>query len=230
MNTVAENLKRVRERIEAACARSSRDPSGVKLIAVTKTVEVDRIRDAVALGQRCFGENYVQEAIPKIQALGEGLEWHFIGHLQTNKVKQVLGRFHMIQTLDRLSLARELEKRCGEREPIDVLVQVNIGREVQKSGVLPEELGEFLEGVTSMRGIVVKGLMTIPPLTDDPEEARPYFQALRDLRDKYQSYIPRPHSLKELSMGMTSDLEVAVEEGATMVRIGTAIFGPRPSV
>lgn len=224
---IRENLERVRERIEAACKRCGRDPSQVKVVAVSKTVDVERIREAIAWGQKCFGENYVQEALPKIQALGPGIEWHFIGHLQTNKVKHAIRGFHMIQTLDRISLAKELERRCEGREPMPVLVQVNIGKEPSKFGLAKEQLGQFLEELAGIKGIVVKGLMTIPPLCQDPEDSRPYFSALRELRDQMAPFVSAPHSLSELSMGMTSDMEVAIEEGATMVRVGTAIFGPR---
>jgi pyridoxal phosphate enzyme (YggS family) len=226
---IRENLERVRERIEAACQRCGRDPSQVKLVAVTKTVDVERIREAILSGQKCFGENYVQEALPKINALGPGLEWHFIGHLQTNKVKHAVGAFHMIQTLDRIPLARELEKRCQGREPMPVLIQVNVAKEPTKFGIPKEQLRGFLEELVEIRGIVIKGLMTIPPLCEDPQDARPYFSALRELRDQMAPFLSPPHSLDELSMGMTSDMEVAIEEGATMVRVGTAIFGPRPS-
>lgn len=226
--SIAENLDRVRERIASACVRSGRDEGEVRLLAVSKTVGVELIREAMACGQRSFAENYVQEALPKIRELGPGIEWHFIGHLQSNKVKHVLGAFQMVQTVDRSSLAQELDRRAVAGPPMDVLIQVNVGREATKSGVAVEELEALLEAMVHLRGIRLRGLMTIPPLCQDPEEARPYFRMLWALRERFRPQVPKPHSLDELSMGMTGDLEVAVEEGATMVRVGTAIFGPRP--
>lgn len=226
-DAIAENLERVKERIARACLKSGRKQEEVRLVAVSKTVGVARIREAVACGQLLFGENYVQEALPKIREIGPGVEWHFIGHLQSNKAKHVVGAFRMVQTLDRLSLARELDRRAQGGPPLEVLLQVNLAKEPTKSGVAAEELEGLLEAVTSMRGIRLHGLMTIPPLCHDPEEARPFFRMLRELRERLAPQVPKPHDLHELSMGMTADLEVAVEEGATMVRVGTAIFGAR---
>lgn len=225
--SVGHNLERVRERIAGACLRAGRDPAEVRLVAVTKTVPVERIKEAVQWGQHRFGENYVQEALPKIRELGPGIEWHFIGHLQSNKARQVVGKFQMIQTLDRASLARELDKRVAEGNFLEVLIQVNVAGEQSKSGVAPMGLESLLEEVVELKRLKICGLMTIPPLSEDPEEARPYFRKLRELRDRYRSQLDPPHSFEELSMGMTGDLEVAVEEGATIVRVGTAIFGAR---
>lgn len=225
--SIGHNLEKVRERIARACLRAGRNPAEVRLVAVTKTVPVDRIKEAMECGQQLFGENYVQEALPKIRELGPGIEWHFIGHLQSNKARQVVGKFQMIQTLDRASLARELDKRVMENNILEVLVQVNVAGEQSKSGVAPVGLESLLEEVAELKGLKICGLMTIPPLSEDPEQARPYFRKLRELRDRYRTQLGPPHSLEELSMGMTGDLEVAVEEGATIVRVGTAIFGAR---
>lgn len=225
--SISDKLERVKERIARACLKAGRDPGEVKLLAVSKTVGCEQIKEAIQCGQRLFGENYVQEALPKIRELGPGIRWHFIGHLQSNKAKQVVGKFQMIQTLDRASLARELDKRAATGNPLEVLIQVNVAGEQSKSGVAVEYLEELLEQVVELKGLRICGLMTIPPLSADPEEVRPYFQRLRELRDRYRSQVGPPHSLSELSMGMTGDLEVAVEEGATIVRVGTAIFGVR---
>jgi pyridoxal phosphate enzyme (YggS family) len=226
---IADNIARIRERIDQACHHANRDPAEIKLVAVTKNVPAGRIRDALDCGLHCFGENYVQEALPKIRELGPDVEWHFIGHLQRNKVKHVLGNFRLIHTVDRLSLAQQIEKRAPEESRIPVLLQVNIAGETTKSGVPPDELIDLLQAVTHLSHIRVCGLMTMPPFFDDPERARPYFVALREWRDRLKTEIPPPHGLAELSMGMTGDFEAAIEEGATYVRIGTAIFGPRPT-
>lgn len=227
--SIRDNLERVRERIARACLRVGRDPGEVRLVAVTKTVQVERIKEALECGQRLFGENYVQEALPKIRELGPGPHWHFIGHLQSNKARQVVGKFQMIQTLDRASLARELDKRAGTGTPLEVLIQVNVAGEKSKSGVAGEALEGLLEQVADLKGLRICGLMTIPPFSEDPEQARSYFCRLRELRERYRVQLSPPHFLDELSMGMTGDLEVAVEEGATIVRVGTAIFGARVS-
>ncbi len=225
--SISRNLEKVRERIGEACLRSGRDPQEVRLLAVSKTVGCELIRQALQCGQRLFGENYVQEALPKIHELGAGIEWHFIGHLQSNKAKHVVGNFQMVQTLDKFSLARELDRRAPEGQPLRVLIQVNVAGEKSKSGVAPEDLEALLEQVAELKAIRICGLMTIPPMSSDPEQARPYFRKLSQLRERYSRQLASPHCLDELSMGMTGDLEVAVEEGATIVRVGTAIFGPR---
>jgi pyridoxal phosphate enzyme (YggS family) len=224
---LSENIARIGERIEQACRRAKRDPEQVKLVAVTKNVPAERVREATSCGLRCFGENYVQEAIPKIRQLDSGPEWHFIGYLQRNKVKHVLGNFHLIHTVDRLSLAQEIDRRAPEAGRVSVLLQVNISGETTKSGVPLEGLSELLDVVTQLRHLLVRGLMTMPPFFDHPERARPYFRALREWGERLKPYVPPPHGLDELSMGMTGDFEAAIEEGATLVRIGTAIFGPR---
>jgi PLP dependent protein len=218
------NLNRLRAQVSAAAERAGRSPADIRLIAVTKTVGVEQVRAAAALGLRDFGENRLQEAAPKLQALPE-LCWHFIGHIQTNKVKEVLKSFALIHSLDRLSLAEALQ-HWGEKQDREaaVLVQVNVSGEASKFGLEPAALPGFLEALRDYPRIRVEGLMTMAPFVDDPEEARPVFRRLRELR----SAGARPGmELRHLSMGMTGDFEVAIEEGATMVRIGTALFGSR---
>jgi PLP dependent protein len=229
MQHIAENLSRLRDRIERACLRSGRSPREVDLLAVTKTVPVERIQEALALGLDRFGENYLQEALPKIRVLGSEIQWHFIGHLQSNKVKHAIGAFRMIQTVDRLSLAREIDRRAAGLEPVSILIQVNIALEATKSGVASDQLTALVQEVIGLPNLRLRGLMTMPPFFDDPERARPYFRALRELREGLRAQVHAPHSLDALSMGMTGDFEVAIEEGSTCVRIGTALFGQRPA-
>lgn len=220
MSEIAARLAEVRGRIAAACARASRPVEGVTLVAVSKTHPVSAIREAYAAGQRVFGENYVQELVEKAEALADlpDVSLHFIGHLQRNKVRDVLRARAVIETLDSARLADELAKRA-ERVRVPVLVQVNVAGEAQKSGCSVEELPRLIEHVRALPSLELRGLMTIPPLEAEPEANRPHFAALRELA--------RAHSLADLSMGMSADLEVAVEEGATLVRVGTAIFGER---
>jgi PLP dependent protein len=231
MTSVAENLSKINRQIRAACSRSGRDAADVSLIGVTKTVPVNRIREGIAAGIKILGENYVQEAVPKIQALSDSaVSWHFIGHLQSNKAKVALEVFTWIQTLDRDSLARELNRaahKAGKRIP--VLIQVNTGDEESKSGLPPEALFPFFDLVSSLDGIEVRGLMALPPYCDDPEEVRPHFRHLRELLERLRGRSTAPERLSELSMGMSHDFETAIEEGATMVRVGTALFGTRPT-
>ncbi|HUJ29066.1 MAG TPA: YggS family pyridoxal phosphate-dependent enzyme [Myxococcales bacterium] len=210
-----EGLNRVRERIAAAAAKAGRDVRQIKLIAVSKLQPLEKLREAVAAGHTVFGENYAQELREKAEALGPGVEWHFIGALQSNKARLVVGRAAVIHTCDRLSLAREISKRATA--PQRVLLEVNVGREPQKAGVLPEDAPALLEQVRALPNLACEGLMCIPPADQDP---RPHFRALRELAERLQ--------LRELSMGMSTDFEAAIEEGATMVRVGTAIFGERP--
>ncbi len=208
--------------IAEAALRSGRDPGAVKLIAVTKTVGIEMVRRAAALGIENFGENRVQDAADKVAAM-PGLQWHFIGHLQSNKVKEVLPAYALIHSLDRLSLAEALQdqaKKVGS--PAAVLIQVNVSGEQSKFGLVPAELPAFLEKISVFDQVRVKGLMTMAPYLEDPEETRAYFRQLRLLRDANQK---EGLALPELSMGMTNDYVVAVEEGATMVRIGSALFG-----
>jgi len=221
MPDVRENLERVRERIARAAARAGRKPDDVLLIGVSKTVDVERIRAGLAAGLRALGENRVQEAKAKVAELGRPAAWHLIGHLQTNKVKDALELFDVIHSLDRLELAQELERRAAPRGlAVEAMLQVNVGAEASKGGFAPDEVGGALEAIGKLAHVKVTGLMTIPPEVERPEDARPWFRQLRELSER--------HGLRRLSMGMSGDFEVAVEEGATMVRVGTAIFGARP--
>ena len=221
--SVRDGLARVRERIVAACARAGRDPADVTLVAVSKRHPVERVREAWEAGQRVFGENYVQELASKADAAAdlEGVEWRFIGHLQRNKAKLLARPGVVVETVDSERLAAELDKRARAAGLVmPVLVQVNVGGEAQKSGCEPTELDAILAATRGAAHLDVRGLMTIPPATDDPDDARPHFAALRRLAED--------RGLKQLSMGMSADLEAAVAEGATIVRVGTAIFGARP--
>jgi hypothetical protein len=220
MLDVRANLGRVQEAVARACARAGRSPDHVLLIAVSKTVEVERVRLAIAAGVAALGENRVQEAKEKIEALGRPVPWHLIGSLQTNKAKDAARLFDWIHSVDRLELAQALSRRAHGRErTLNVLLQVNLGDEPQKGGVAPDELKRLYETVAGLPDLKVRGLMAIPPATEQPEQARPYFRRLRELRDEL--------GLEHCSMGMSADFEVAIEEGATMVRVGTAIFGAR---
>jgi PLP dependent protein len=228
METIAENISRIRERIYNRALKTGRKSDEITLVAVTKTVDTNRIKEAKEAGITAFGENYVQEAKEKIAHIGEGVAWHMIGHLQTNKVKYVVPLFSMIHSVDSARLAEEISERAIERDKtMEVLIQVNIGRENAKAGVMPEELPHLLEAVSSLKGITVKGLMAMPPFFSDQEKVRPFFTALRELRDKLFPFFSDSLSLAHLSMGMSSDFEVAIDEGATILRIGTAIFGGR---
>jgi pyridoxal phosphate enzyme (YggS family) len=198
-------------------------------VAVTKTVGLERLKEAVAAGHTLFGENYVQEAKTKIASLGPGLTWHFIGHLQSNKAKAAVELFDLIHSVDRASLAQALEQAAARQDKIQhILLQVNLAGEASKSGTAPENAQNLLSDIAKMPHLRVLGLMTMPPWFDDPERVRPYFRALRELRDRLRGLQLVEGDLPELSMGMTGDFEVAVSEGATLVRIGTAIFGQRP--
>lgn len=219
MLDIRANLGRVQEAVARACARAGRSPDHVLLIAVSKTVEAERIRLAVAAGVAALGENRVQEARDKIEVLGRPVPWHLIGSLQTNKAKDAARLFDWIHSVDRLDLARELSRRAPSERGLDILLQVNLGDEPQKGGVAPAEAKPLCEAVIGLPGLRVRGLMAIPPVTPDPDATRPYFRRLRALCDEL--------GLEHCSMGMSADFEVAIEEGATMVRVGTAIFGPR---
>jgi len=228
LSQIAQNLEAVRQRLAAAARRAGRDPGGVRLIAVTKTVDLERLRQAVAAGHRLFGENYVQEAREKITALGPGLHWHFIGHLQSKKAKAAVELFDLIHSVDRLKLAQALDQAAAQLQKVqDILIQVNLAGEETKSGAAPEKVPDLLRDIACLPHLRVVGLMTMPPWLS-AEEVRPYFRALRELRDRLREIEIVPAPLAELSMGMSGDYEVAVEEGATLVRVGTAIFGSRP--
>jgi pyridoxal phosphate enzyme (YggS family) len=223
--SIRENIKRVREQIIKAAGRVGRTEDDVVLVAVTKTVRPEKIQEAIDSGITIIGENRVQEAKEKYGIIGERVTWHMVGHLQTNKVKDALKIFSLIQSLDSLRLAQEIEKRT--ETPVDCLVEVNTSKEPSKFGVSSAEVVSFVEELQVFKKIHVVGLMTIGPgwAVHDAEASRPCFQLLRDLRDKLAREFSL--SLPILSMGMTSDYEVAIEEGSTMIRVGTAIFGER---
>ena len=222
--SVGANLQAVRQTIAHSAERSGRDPEEIVLVAVTKTLPVERIREALAVGLRILGENRVQEALPKIEEIGPAnVEWHVIGHLQTNKVKFIEGRFRMVQSLDGVGLVEALDRRL--QSALDVLVEVNVAQEPQKTGVLPADLGAVAHAVSAAQHLRLRGLMTVAPLVPDPEAVRPVFRQLRSLRDKTSQQLGV--TLPVLSMGMTDDYAIAVEEGATMLRLGRALFGPR---
>jgi pyridoxal phosphate enzyme (YggS family) len=226
---IAENVQHVRERLQEACERSKRDPQSVLLIAVSKTFDASKVREAVESGVVDFAENFVQELREKRTAINNpAIQWHFVGHLQSNKVKYIADFIHLIHSVDHWSVAEEIDKRAAKiGRVIDALVEVNTSGEQTKFGVKPESALEFVKSVSRLRNLKIKGLMTIGPFLPHAEESRPTFQRLRALRDEIQGAEIENVEMTELSMGMTHDFEVAIEEGATMVRIGTAIFGPR---
>ena len=228
--TIALNLASIQERIRKAALRAGRDPAGIRLVAVSKTVSAESIQEAIAAGVAILGENYMQEALNKIARIGKQVEWHFIGHLQSNKAKYVVELFSMVHSVDRLSLAESLDKEANKQGKIlPVLIQVNISGEESKSGIDPQGTLQLFQRIAGLKHLSIQGLMTMPPWFEDPEDARPYFITLRKLREKLsREKIPKV-ALRELSMGMSGDFEVAIEEGATLVRIGTALFGPRNS-
>jgi len=215
--TVPERLEDVRERMAKAAESVGRRPEEVLLIAVTKTVALERIVEAYQAGQRVFGESRVQEAAPKIAGLPADIEWHFIGKLQSNKVRKAAGLFQVIHTLESPSQLKEFDKLPA---PVDALIEVNLAHETQKSGVPPESLDEFWELASQCKGVRVRGLMTIGPNLRDPEAMRPFFRELRLLGERF--------GCEWLSMGMSADFDVAIQEGATHVRVGSALFGERP--
>jgi PLP dependent protein len=217
---ISGNVRRILERIENAAKRSGRSPDSVRLLAVTKTVSVEHIREAIACGVTDIAENRIQEALPKREALAsQALSWHFIGHLQTNKAKKVVENFDCVHSVDRADLAVALARQVSNRPPLPILVEVKLQDEENKSGVSEADLPALLSSVQALATLDVRGLMAIPPPVEHPEQARPFFRRLR--------ILARDFGLSELSMGMTNDFEVAVEEGATMVRIGTGLFGSR---
>ena len=223
-DTLAANLETVRQTIARCAERARRDPAAITLVAVTKTLPAARIREAIGLGLKTFGENRVQEALPKIEVIGTAdASWHLIGHLQTNKVKFIEGRFAMVQSIDRVAVVEALDRRLGS--PLEILIEVNVAEEPQKTGALPADLTTIAEAAQAARHLQLRGLMTVAPMVSDPEQVRPVFRRLRALRDETSQRLATP--LPVLSMGMTEDYPVAVEEGATMLRLGRALFGPR---
>ena len=225
---VKENLKEVEEKITAACERAGRDRNEVTLIAVSKTKPMEMIEEAYSAGKRDFGENKAQEMKEKHDALPDDIKWHFIGHLQTNKVKYVVGRAFLIHSVDSLHLAQAIEAEGKKKDVIShILIEVNVAQEESKYGLKTEETLELVEQIAQMPHIKIEGLMTIAPFVDDPEENRDIFQKLRELSVDIDSKNIDNVSMSVLSMGMTNDYEVAIEEGATCVRVGTGIFGAR---
>ena len=226
--SIAENLSRLKERMAEAAIRSGRTPGSVKLVGVTKTVDLDRIKDAVSAGLQILGENYVQEARDKIRELKDRVSWHFVGRLQTNKAKYAVKLFDVIQTVDSFKLAQELNRRAQPLgRTIPIIIQVNLASEVSKGGVEPSECLSLIRHVSVLENLQIRGLMTMPPFFDQPERARPYFAQLRELSQKIAEAQVAGVEMNELSMGMSGDFEAAIEEGATLIRVGTAIFGER---
>jgi len=222
-------LQSVKERIENAARACGRDPETVRLVAVSKTIPTDRVKQAIQAGVTILGENYVQEARAKFNDLATyPASWHFIGHLQSNKAKYAVRLFDLIHSVDKLKLAREIDKHANKINKIqEILIQVNISEETSKSGVDVEDAHNLIKDISLLENLSVKGLMTMPPYFNEPEKVQPYFSALRGLRDHLEQQDLFNVTLSELSMGMTGDFEVAIQEGATLVRIGTAIFGKR---
>ena len=228
MVDVAANHRKVIDRISEAALRVGRNPREIKLLAAAKSQSVELVQAAIAAGVRLIGENYVQEAEEKRHAISEAVEWHMIGHLQRNKVKAALNTFNLIQSLDSVALARELDKE-GRRngKTVRTLIEINLGDEQSKSGIGRDKVAELVERVSELAHLQVEGLMAVPPFKENPEEIRPYFRSLRELQVELQGWKIPNGSFSELSMGMTHDYPIAIEEGATIVRIGTALFGPR---
>ena len=225
MSSVRENLLKVMERIEKAALRAGRDPGEIQLVAVSKTVEPARIQEAIEAGASVLGENYVQEAQKKIETMGRPAAWHFIGHLQSNKAKVAVQLFDMIHSVDSVHLAEELNRRAAQADRrLRVLIEVNLSKEATKFGTDEEKLFTLARRAKDLDHLSLEGIMTMPPYFDSPEESRPYFVELRKWKERMEREgIP----VKELSMGMSNDFEVAIEEGATFVRVGTALFGAR---
>jgi pyridoxal phosphate enzyme (YggS family) len=224
---LSENLKAIQQRLAAACARAGRDPRTVTLIAVTKSQPPELVSEAARLGLTLFGENKVQEAKAKIPLCPGRLRWHMIGHLQTNKCRDAVELFEMIQSVDSLHLAQEINKRAEQAaKTMPILLEVNAAGEASKFGYRPQQLLAELSQINALPRLEIHGLMTMPPWTPDPEKVRPVFREVRDLKAQCEQVLGAP--LPHLSMGMTGDFEVALEEGATMLRLGTALFGARP--
>jgi hypothetical protein len=229
MSNIADRLSGIRERIAAAARSAGRDPSSIRLVAVSKTFTIDAVREAYTAGHRDFGENRVQEALQKIAAATDlEIRWHLLGHLQLNKARKAGPVFTAIHSVDSIELLMKVDAAAADagRTP-ELLIQVDLAGEATKFGASPDEVPRLLDAATACRAARVTGLMTLPPLPDSPEDARPWFRQLRDLRDGWLASGVPPAMLAELSMGMSGDFEVAIQEGSTMVRVGTAIFGSR---
>jgi pyridoxal phosphate enzyme (YggS family) len=227
--SLSENVARVRERIEAACRRVGRSTESVRIVAATKTVAPERLRQAYAAGIRDFGENRVQEARPKRAALSDlPVTWHLIGRLQSNKARAARELFDWVHSVDSQHLAEKLDKAAGPNQHrMPVLIEVNLGEEAAKAGAHDADVLHLAETIASLGSVELRGLMAIPPFSEDPEQARPYFRRLRELAARIETLHLPGASLRELSMGMSQDFEIAIEEGATIIRVGSAIFGPR---
>lgn len=229
-NDLESRLQTVRRRVADCVRRSGRTADEITLVAVSKTHPAERLREALEIGVKDFGENRVQEAETKILSVGRrAANWHLIGHLQTNKARRAVSLFDVIHSLDSVSLAERLEHSCiqGDREELRVLIQVDLSSEPTKSGIAPDELPKLVKTINDSSRLKLAGLMVLPPFFEDNEQVRPYFRRLRELRDELQARGHFGNERGELSMGMTHDFEIAIEEGATMLRIGTAIFGER---
>lgn len=225
---IKDNIEQIHRRIAEACERAGRDPQEVRLIAVSKVKPAEMIDEAYAAGQLRFGESYVQEFRDKADQVQSPVQWHYIGALQSNKVKYLRGRVAMIHSVDRLSLAREIDKQWAKiDEKIDVLIQVNVGEEESKAGTSAEDLEKLVREVARLPHLRIRGLMTLPPFLPEPEDVRPSFRKMRELAEGIDALDIPGVEMQELSMGMSHDFEIAVEEGATLVRVGTAIFGER---
>lgn len=225
---ISDNITQISQRIADVCQRCQRDPASVRLVAVSKKKPAAAIETAVRAGQRLFGESYVQECVAKIDEVTDEAEWHFIGALQSNKVKYLRGKVAMIHSVDRLSLAKEINRQWGkDNASIDILLQVNLGEEESKAGTTAESLVDLARKVAALPHLRIKGLMALPPWAENPEEVRPYFRQLQELAIQVDALGLANVSMRELSMGMSHDFEVAIEEGSTLVRVGTAIFGAR---
>ncbi|MCL2760218.1 MAG: YggS family pyridoxal phosphate-dependent enzyme [Desulfuromonadales bacterium] len=225
---ISENLNAIKKRIADAAVAAGRNPNDIKLVAVSKTKPASFIDEAARAGQLVFGENYVQELTEKQNIVKEPIEWHFIGHLQSNKVKYIADIVKMIHSVDKLSLAEEINRQCEKiNKKCDILIQVNVSGEATKSGTTTAEVISLVKEAAKLPNLQIKGLMTMPPFFDDPDRARPYFKELYTLSKEIESLSVPGVSMKELSMGMSGDFEAAIAEGATLVRVGSAIFGSR---
>jgi len=226
--SITSNLQEIQGRIRSAALDAGRDPACVRLVAVSKTRPAGDVMEACRAGQSVFGENYVQELVVKAVEVSEPVEWHFIGHLQSNKVKQIAGLVTMIHSIDRFSLAEEVSRQWGRLgRRCDILIQVNLSGEATKSGTTEAEALQLVRAIATLDNLRIRGLMTMPPFFDDPEAARPFFAELLRLSQRIAAEGIPGVEMRELSMGMSGDFEAAIQEGATLVRVGTSIFGER---
>ncbi len=228
MPSIKENIDIINSNIQSACERSGRKREDVLFLVVSKTIDVERIKEATACGMTSLGENKVQEIMDKYEPMGKDIKWHLIGHLQTNKVKYIIDKVEMIHSVESVKLAEEINKRAAAKNIMaNVLVEVNIANEESKFGIKPEDCEKFIQEISLFPNIIIKGLMTVAPIVDKAEKNRKYFRQMRELMVDINSKNVHNVNMTELSMGMTGDYEVAIEEGATIVRIGTGVFGER---